>query len=65
MSDEKRDTEVLLERPDLETQGRLRNVKLLGCTSDVADFDDLGKIAQLTKVDGARSRFSPRYRVER
>lgn len=52
MADEKGDAEVLLEGADLQPQGRLRNVQLLGCPGYVADLNDLGKIPQLTKVNG-------------
>jgi len=52
MTHQQRDTEIVLELPDLQAERRLRDAQLIGGPRHVADLDDLHEITQLAEIDG-------------
>lgn len=51
MAQQKLGLQILLELPDLQAQGGLRDVELLGGLGDVPDFGDPDEIAELAEID--------------
>ena len=51
MAQQKLGLQILLELPDLQAQGGLRDIKLLGGLGDVPDFGDPDEIAELAEID--------------
>ena len=51
MSHQELHSKAALEKADLQTQRRLRDVQLLGCARNVADLDDFAEVSELPQIN--------------